>query len=98
MIAEIQKKYASGNVLVVSHKATIRIILCDLLGIDLGRYRDRIDMLAGAVSTVKFDLHGPLLQELGNRAYMGETCVLGQERRVPILPEMLPFSLVVMSR
>src|SRR6201998_2792576 len=72
VIAEIQKKYATGNVLVVSHKATIRIILCDLLGIDLGRYRDRIDMLAGAVSIVKFDLHGPLLQELGDRAYMDE--------------------------
>jgi broad specificity phosphatase PhoE len=72
VIAEIQKKYATGNVLVVSHKATIRIILCDLLGIDLGRYRDRIDMLAGAVSVVKFDPHGPLLQELGNRAYMSE--------------------------
>ena len=28
VIAEIQKKYATGNVLVVSHKATIRIVLC----------------------------------------------------------------------
>ena len=72
VIAEIQGKYTTGNVLVVSHKATIRIILCDLLGIDLGRYRDRIDMLAGSVSVVKFDLHGPLLQVLGDRAYMGE--------------------------
>ena len=72
MITEIQKTYATGNVLVVSHKATIRILLCGLLGIDLGRYRDRIDMLACAVSVVKFDLHGPLLQELGNRAYMSE--------------------------
>ena len=72
VIAEIQAKYATGNVLVVSHKATIRILLCDLLGIDLGRYRDRIDMLAGSVNIVKFDLHGPLLQVLGNRAYMGE--------------------------
>jgi broad specificity phosphatase PhoE len=72
VIAEIQQKYAAGNVLVVSHKATIRIILCDLLGIDLGRYRDRIDMPAGSVTIVKFDLHGPLLQELGNRAYMSE--------------------------
>jgi probable phosphoglycerate mutase len=72
VIAEIQKKHPTGNVLVVSHKATIRIVLCDLLGIDLGRYRDRIDMLAGAVTIVKFDLHGPLLQELGNRAYMSE--------------------------
>ena len=72
MIAEIQEKYAKGNVLVVSHKATIRIILCELLGIDLGRYRDRIDMPAGSVSVVKFDVHGPLLQVLGDRAYMGE--------------------------
>jgi broad specificity phosphatase PhoE len=72
VIAEIQRTYKTGNVLVVSHKATIRIILCDLLGIDLGRYRDRIEMLAGAVTVVRFDLHGPLLQELGNRAYMSE--------------------------
>ena len=72
VIAEIQEKYAKDSVLVVSHKATIRIILCELLGIDLGRYRDRIDMPAGSVSIVKFDVHGPLLQVLGDRAYMGE--------------------------
>ena len=72
VIAEIRQKYATGSVLVVSHKATIRIILCELLGIDLGRYRDRIDMPAGAVSIVKFDLHGPLLQVLGDRTYMGQ--------------------------
>jgi len=72
VIAEIQKKHATGNVLVVSHKATIRIILCELLGIDLGRYRDRIDMPAGAVNTIKFDLHGPMLQVLGDRAYMSK--------------------------
>ena len=29
-------------------------------------------MLAGSVSIVKFDVHGPLLEVLGNRAYMGE--------------------------
>jgi broad specificity phosphatase PhoE len=72
VIAEIQQKHSTGNVLVVSHKATIRIIICELLGIDLGRYRDRIDMPAGTVTVVKFDLHGPLLQVLGDRGYMGE--------------------------
>jgi broad specificity phosphatase PhoE len=72
VIAEIEEKYAHGDILVVSHKATIRILLCSLLGIDLGRYRDRIEMLAGSVSIVKFDVHGPLLEVLGNRAYMGE--------------------------
>ena len=72
VIREIQEKYADGNVLVVSHKATIRIILCSLLGIDLGRYRDRLDAPAGSLSLLKFDAHGPLLQALGERSYMDE--------------------------
>jgi broad specificity phosphatase PhoE len=72
VIDEIQARHGAGNVLVVSHKATIRIILCSLLGIDLGRYRDRIEMLTGSISIVKFDLHGPLLQVLGDRSYMTE--------------------------
>jgi probable phosphoglycerate mutase len=72
VISEIQSKYGEGNVLVVSHKGTIRIILCSLLGIDLGRYRDRIDMPAASVSVVKFDVHGPLLKKLGDRSYMSE--------------------------
>jgi broad specificity phosphatase PhoE len=69
VVAEIQEKF-TGNVLIVSHKATIRIILCSLLGIDLGRYRDRIDVPAASVSVVRFDLHGPLLQRLGDRSFM----------------------------
>lgn len=72
VIAEIEKVYPSGNVLVVSHKATIRILLCSLLGIDLGRYRDRINALAASLSVVKFTEHGPLLEVLGDRSYMSE--------------------------
>lgn len=72
VIAEIEDKYTEGNVLVVSHKATIRIILCSLLGIDLGRYRDRINALAGSINIVKFGKYGPLLEVLGDRAYMSE--------------------------
>ncbi|MBK8814007.1 MAG: histidine phosphatase family protein [Methylococcaceae bacterium] len=70
VITEIENKHTNGNVLVVSHKATIRIILCSLLGIDLGRYRDRIDAPAGSVSVIKFDIHGPMLETLGDRNYM----------------------------
>jgi probable phosphoglycerate mutase len=70
VIAEIEQIHPDGNVLVVSHKATIRIMLCSLLGIDLGRYRDRIDCLAASLSIVKLDIHGPLLQVLGDRAHM----------------------------
>lgn len=70
VIAEIEANHTSGNVLVVSHKATIRIMLCGLLGIDLGRYRDRINALAASVNVIKFGEHGPLLEVLGDRSYM----------------------------
>ena len=73
VIAEIESKYPDGNVLVVSHKATIRIILCNLLGIDLGRYRDRITALTASVSIIKFDEHGPLLEILGDRYHLPES-------------------------
>jgi broad specificity phosphatase PhoE len=72
VMTEIQQT-CDGNVLVVSHKATIRVLLCSLLGIDLGRYRDRIDMPAASISVVKFDIHGPMLQILGDRSYMSAT-------------------------
>lgn len=70
VISEITQRHATGNVLVVSHKATIRILLCSLLGIDLGRYRDRITVLTASVSIVKLDQHGPLLQVLGDRYHI----------------------------
>ena len=72
VIAEIRDKHPEGNVLVVSHKATIRIMLCSLLGIDLGRYRHRINILVASVSMVKFDGHGPLLEFLGDRYHIPE--------------------------
>lgn len=70
VVAEIQETYPSGNVLLVSHKATIRVILCNLLGIDLGRYRDRIDVPAASLSIVQFGPLGPMLKVLGDRSFM----------------------------
>ncbi len=72
MIAEIEEKYKDGNVLVVSHRTTLRIVLCSLLGIDLGRYRDRLDYPAASLSIVKFGKYGPLLERMGDRAFMTE--------------------------
>lgn len=73
VIAEIEAKYRDGNVLVVSHKATIRIILCSLLGIDLGRYRDRLDVPVVSLSVVEFGKYGPMLKKLGDRSYLPES-------------------------
>ena len=70
VIEEIEKTYQVGNVLVVAHKATIRIMLCSLLGIDVGRYRDRIDMPVAAVSMIEFCEQGPKLKKLSDRSHL----------------------------
>ncbi|MGK7919682.1 MAG: histidine phosphatase family protein [Trichodesmium sp.] len=72
VIEEICDNHQTGNVLVVSHKTTIRIVLCHLLGIDIGRYRDRIMMLVGGLSIVEMTDHGPLLHCLSDRCYLDE--------------------------
>ncbi|MEM6448780.1 MAG: histidine phosphatase family protein [Cyanobacteria bacterium P01_D01_bin.105] len=72
VIAEIEETYADGNVLLVAHRTTLRIVLCSLLGIDLGRYRDRMEYPAASLSVVSFEKYGPLLERMGDRAYMPE--------------------------
>ena len=72
VIEEIQDQFAEGNVLVVSHKATIRIILCTLLSIDVGRFRYRLACPVGSISIVEFTSSGPLLKSLADRAHLSE--------------------------
>lgn len=70
VIEEIRERFQDGNVLVVSHKATIRILLCALLGIDVGRFRFRLDCPVGSVSIVEFKAQGPLLHALADRLHL----------------------------
>ena len=72
VIEEIQQQYSTGNVLIVSHKATIRIMLCSLLGVDVGRFRYRLGCPVGSVSIVEFGSHGPLLHALADRTHLDE--------------------------
>lgn len=72
VVEEIRDKCSSGNVLIVSHKATIRIILCGLLGIDVGRFRFRLGCPVGSVSVVEFTRNGPLLHRLADRTHFDE--------------------------
>jgi broad specificity phosphatase PhoE len=73
VLEEIEETHQSGNVLVVSHKATVRIMLCSLLGIDIGRYRDRLAMPVAAISVVEMTAQGPLLKSLGDRSHLRKT-------------------------
>ncbi|MBE9139997.1 histidine phosphatase family protein [Nodosilinea sp. LEGE 07088] len=70
VMAEIEDNFTDANVLVVSHKATIRIILCSLMGMDVGRYRNRISFPVASVSMVRFDNNGPMLVKHGDRSHL----------------------------
>ena len=73
VLEEIQRTHKDGDVLVVSHKATIRILLCNLMGIDIGRYRDRVAVSVSSICVVAFHAHGPLLTRLGDRSHLRES-------------------------
>ncbi len=51
-ILELAESYAGETVLVVSHKATIRLVLSLLLGFDPRRYRDTLDQSPAALNVV----------------------------------------------
>ncbi len=69
-VDDVKHHFPSGNVLAISHKATIRIALCGLLGIDVGRFRFRLGCPVASVSVVEFNAHGPLLQKLADRSHL----------------------------
>lgn len=51
-VDDLRAQYTSGNVLIVSHKTVLRLLLCRLLNLDLRRYRDR-DWRTAAVSLLE---------------------------------------------
>jgi len=54
VIREVVVNHTDRNVLVVSHKATIRIIISSLLGFDVRGYRDRLDQAPACLNILDF--------------------------------------------
>ena len=54
VIREVITAHEGQSVLVVSHKATIRLLLCSLLGIDARGYRDRLDQSPASLNVLDF--------------------------------------------
>jgi probable phosphoglycerate mutase len=66
-----------GKVLVVSHKATLRVLVCALLGIDVDCFRTRIAQKVCAVSIIDWKPTGPLLQVLGDTSHLPPELLAG---------------------
>jgi alpha-ribazole phosphatase len=69
-IERIRAAHSDGKVLVVSHKATIRVLVCALIGIDVDLFRARVAQPVGAVSAISFKKSGPLLERLGDTSHL----------------------------
>jgi broad specificity phosphatase PhoE len=54
VLIELVRKHPGEDFLVVSHKATIRLLLSSLLGFDPRRYRDNLDQKPAALNIVDF--------------------------------------------
>src|SRR5437667_5281758 len=53
-LIKLVREHPGKNILVVSHKATIRLLLSSLLGFDPRRYRDNLDQKPAALNIVDF--------------------------------------------
>jgi probable phosphoglycerate mutase len=69
-IARIRAHHADGRVLIVSHKATLRVLACCLLGIDPNLFRARIAQPVASVTVWEFKKSGPLLARLGDVSHL----------------------------
>jgi probable phosphoglycerate mutase len=70
VLVRARREHPTGNVLFVSHKATIRVIACALLGIPLGRFRDRVSCPTASVTTFEFGERGAMLVDLGDTHHL----------------------------
>lgn len=62
VLLDIVRAHPGEKVVVVSHKATIRLLLSSLLGFDPRRYRDNLDQSPAALNIV--DFRGPVRARL----------------------------------
>jgi alpha-ribazole phosphatase len=66
VITRVRDRHESGHVMLVSHKATVRVIVCALLGIPLRCFRTYVACPTTSITTFEFSAEGPLLVGLGD--------------------------------
>ncbi|MEO7793292.1 MAG: histidine phosphatase family protein [Thermoanaerobaculia bacterium] len=70
VIEQIRGRHAEGNVLVVSHKATLRIITCALLGLDVRLFRERLAQPVAAVTMFDLQPRSAMLTLFCDRSHL----------------------------
>ena len=72
VVEAVRSRHEHGNVLLVSHKATLRVIMCALLGLDVRLFRQRLAQPVGAVTMFVVTSRGAQLTIFGDRSHLPE--------------------------
>ena len=72
VFADLSRSHAGRTVLVVAHNTLLRLALCGMLGVELGRYRRLMPRVVnGAVSEVRFGENGGALYSFNDAGGLG---------------------------
>ncbi|HSY23905.1 MAG TPA: histidine phosphatase family protein [Polyangiaceae bacterium] len=66
VLVKARHEHPMGHVMLVSHKATIRVIVCALLGMPLGRFRSHVACPTASITSFEFGERGPMLVRIGD--------------------------------
>jgi probable phosphoglycerate mutase len=70
VLLRARREHASGRILLVSHKATVRVITCAMLGMPLGRFRTHVACPTASITAFEFGDRGPMLVRIGDTAHL----------------------------
>jgi probable phosphoglycerate mutase len=66
VLVRARREHTSGHVMFVSHKATIRILVCTLLDVPIARFRERFACPPASLTTFELNGRGAMLVRLGD--------------------------------
>lgn len=66
VVLRARREHPQGRVMLVSHKATIRVIVAALLGMPLGRFRSHVACPTASITSFEFGERGPMLVRVGD--------------------------------
>ena len=72
VVEAIRSRHERGNVMLVSHKATLRVITCALLGLDVRLFRERLAQPVAAVTMFVVANGTAQLAFLSDRSHLSE--------------------------
>ncbi len=70
VLVRARREHPGKNVMLVSHKATVRVMVCALLGVPLGRFRDRVACPTASLTTFEFGERGAMLVRLADVSHL----------------------------